>query len=175
MWKMTFLPGASDREDPGLLRRLLSFWLGRIRKRVRTGGGAPGGKSAGLPWIRSGLQRRWAAGGSCFPAPRRSRRNASDQDDGGNGMRAQIGLSEKPSSGCGDRGEALCKELGMRYIHLRDLQCYGPGATIRGRWWNPAWTPLLEMRPFLWGPAPRNGILFTLPIWQRRCGRFWRC
>ena len=22
-------------------------------------------------------------------------------------------------------------------------------ATIRGRWWNPAWTPLLEMRPSL--------------------------
>ena len=29
-------------------------------------------KICGPPWIRSGLQRRWAAGGSCFPAPRRS-------------------------------------------------------------------------------------------------------
>ena len=40
------------------------------------GWGGPGSSSrrkiCGPPWIRSGLQRRWAAGGSCFPAPRRS-------------------------------------------------------------------------------------------------------
>lgn len=42
-----------------------------------SGSGARTGSSSrrkicGPPWIRSGLQRRWAAGGSCFPAPRRS-------------------------------------------------------------------------------------------------------
>ncbi len=40
-------------------------------------------------------------------------------------MRAQIGLW-KPSSDAGDR-EALCKELGIRYIHLRIFSAYGPG------------------------------------------------
>ncbi len=48
------------------------FGWGGSGSGARTGEQLQEEKSAGLPWIRSGLQRRWAAGGSCFPAPRRS-------------------------------------------------------------------------------------------------------
>ena len=62
-----------------------------------------------------------------------------------------------------EKGEKLCSELGLRYIHARIFSAYG-------LWWSPVWMRFWTIRKSLSVPAPRIGISSISTIWREE----WR-